>query len=285
MTIDYDRLMRLEIPDVEQCYTRRDTMLYALGLGFGAEPTDQRQLGFVYEDGLRAVPTYGVMLAYAGFWIRELDTGIDWVKVVHGEQDVAVHKSLPVEATVVGQTRIVEIYDKGEGKGAIVHSRREIYDKASGDHLVSTDNMTFCRGDGGFGGTAVAPPPPAPIPDREPDAVVRLATLPQAALIYRLSGDYNPLHADPAIAARAGFERPILHGLASYGVACHAVLQACCDYDPDRLRSIGVRFSAPVYPGETICTEIYREGDSVQFRSTVEERGVTVLQHGRARLS
>jgi acyl dehydratase len=284
MAIDYDRLMKLEIPDVEQSFTRRDTMLYALGLGFGADPMDAAQLKFVYEDGLQAVPTWGVMLAYAGFWIRELDTGIDWVKVVHGEQDVVLHRPLPVEGTVIGKTRVVDIYDKGEGKGAIVLSRRDVYDKATGDHLASMDNMSFCRGDGGFGGTSIAPPPPPPIPDRAPDAVVSLKTLPQAALIYRLSGDYNPLHADPAIAAKAGFPRPILHGLATYGVACHAVLQACCDYDPARLGAIGVRFSSPVFPGETIVTEIYRDGDAVQFRSRVAERDVIVLQNGRARL-
>ena len=285
MAIDYDRLMALDIPDVEQSYTKRDTMLYALGLGIGADPMDADQLKFVYEDGLKAVPTWGVMLAYAGFWIRELDTGIDWVKVVHGEQNVVLHRPLPVEGTVIGKTSIVDIYDKGEGKGAIVLSRRDVFNKATGDHLASMDNMSFCRGDGGFGGTAVAPAPPPPIPDRAPDEVVSIATLPQAALIYRLSGDYNPLHADPAVAAKAGFARPILHGLATYGIACRAVVATCCDHDSDRLHSIGARFSSPVYPGETIRTEIWREdGDAVQFRARVAERDVVVLQNGRARL-
>ena len=285
MAINYARLMALKIPEVEQTYTQRDTMLYALGLGFGADPIDERQLRFVYEAGLHAVPTFGVMLAYPGFWVRDLETGIDWVKVLHGEQDITVHRPIPVAATVVGQTRVVDIIDKGQGRGAIVISRREVYDKATGDHLVSLDAMTFCRGDGGFGGPS-RPAVPAPaMPERTPDSIVSLSTLPQAALIYRLSGDLNPLHADPKIAASAGFARPILHGLATFGVACHAILRACCEYQPARLRSIGVRFTAPVYPGETVQTEIYRTGTDIMFRARVLERDVVVLQNGRASLT
>lgn len=284
MAIDYDRLMALSIPEIEHSFTRRDTMLYALGVGFGADPVDERQLDYVYEARLRAVPTFAVMLAYPGFWIRDLDTGIDWAKVVHGEQDLTLHKPLPIEGTVIGQTRVVDLVDKGEGKGAIVLTRRELYDKASGDHLASMDNLTFCRGDGGFGGPARPSARPQPLPEREPDHVVILPTLTQAALIYRLSGDYNPLHADPGVAAAAGFPRPILHGLATYGIACHALLQAICDYDADRLLSIGVRFSSPVFPGETIRVEIFRDGNAIAFRASAVERDLVVLQNGRARL-
>lgn len=282
MTIDYDRLMSLPIPDVEQSYTRRDTMLYALGLGLGQDPLDPRQLRFVYEDGLRMVPTQAVMLGYPGFWIRDLDTGIDWIKVVHGEQDLTIHRDLPVEGRVVGQSRVTSVIDKGANKGAVVVVRREVFDMATGDHLASMDAMTFCRGDGGFGGPTAPSQPPPSLPDRAPDAVISLPTLPQAALIYRLSGDYNPLHADPDVAGRAGYARPILHGLATYGVACHAVLQAVCGYDPARLRSIGARFSSPVFPGETITADIFVDGDTVAFRALVVERDVIVLQHGRA---
>ena len=163
---------------------------------------------------------------------------------------------------------------------AIVVSRREISDADTGALLVSTDNMTFCRGDGGFGGPAASSAKPAALPERTPDAIVTLPTLPQAALIYRLSGDHNPLHADPAVATKAGFARPILHGLATYGVACHAVLQAVCGYDPARLRSIGVRFSAPVYPGETIRTEIWHEEGGAAFRARVVERDKVVVSNG-----
>ena len=285
MAINYARLLALKIPEVEQTYTQRDTMLYALGLGFGADPLDPRQLRFVYEDGLHAVPTFGVMLAYPGFWVRELKTGIDWVKVLHGEQDITVHRPIPVAGTVVGQTRVVDIIDKGEGRGAIVLSRREVYDKTTGDHLVSLDAMTFCRGDGGFGGPSRPSVPVSTMPERTPDSIVSLTTLPQAALIYRLSGDLNPLHADPKIAAAAGFARPILHGLATFGIACHAILRACCEYQPTRLRSLGVRFTAPVYPGETVQTEIYRNGTDILFSARALERDVVVLQNGRANLT
>jgi acyl dehydratase len=284
MTINYDRLMRLQIPDVEQTYTRKDTMLYALGLGFGGNPLDLAELQFVYEAGLKAVPTYGAMLAYAGFWLRDLDTGVEWMKVVHGEQEVRILRPLPVEGTVTGVTKIVEVIDKGPGMGAIVWSRRDVYDKARGEHLASMDNMTFCRGDGGFGGPVTAQPPPSPIPEREPDLSVDLAILPQQALIYRLSGDYNPLHADPATATRAGFPRPIFHGLGTYGMACRALLKACCSYDPNRLAMIGVRFSSPVYPGETLRTEIFMDGQQIAFRTRAVERNVVVLRNGRARL-
>lgn len=279
MAIDYDRLMGLQIPDVEQSFTRRDTIIYALGLGFGPN-----QLRFVYEDGLCAVPTFAVVLATPGFWQRDLDTGIDHARVVHGEQHLTLHRPLPVEGTVIGRMKIVEVVDKGEGKGAIILSRRSIFDKSTGDHLATTDNVSFCRGDGGFGGPPRELPRPRSLPDRAPDHIVNLSTLPQAALIYRLSGDYNPLHADPAVAARAGFPRPILHGLASFGIACHAVLQACCGYDPARLETIGTRFSAPVFPGETIRVEIFADGRDLAFRAIAAERDVIVLQNGHARI-
>lgn len=285
MTIDYDRLMTIKIPDVEQSYAARDTILYALGLGVGQNPLDPAQLRYVYEAGLCAIPTQAAVLAYPGFWIRDLDTGIDWVKVVHGEQAQTLHRALPVEATVTGQSRVVSVVDKGVGRGALVLTRREIFDNATGDHLATVDSTTFCRGDGGFGGpSAPSAPPPAPA-EGTPDAIVTLPTLSQAALIYRLSGDYNPLHADPAVAAAAGFDRPILHGLATYGVACRAILQAACENDPARLRSISARFSAPVFPGETIITEMHIDGDAIDFSARVAERDVVVLQHGRAGLS
>ncbi|MDP6580824.1 MAG: MaoC/PaaZ C-terminal domain-containing protein [Vicinamibacterales bacterium] len=270
---------------VEQTYTERDTMLYALGVGVGADPLDEGQLRFVFEEpGLVALPTMAAVLGTSGFWVRDPATGVDWKQVLHGEQGIELHRPLPAATTVLAQTRVTEIIDKGEGRGALIYSQREIRDKHTGDPLATLSSTTVARGDGGFGGPAMAQPQPHTLPEREPDLLCDLPTVPQAALVYRLSGDPNPLHADPAVARAAGFGAPILHGLCTLGIAGHAVLRTCCDYDPARFRSLQLRFSAPVYPGETIRTEMWRDGDVVSFRSQALERHVTVLNNGRVEL-
>lgn len=285
MAIDYDALMAWPFPDIEQTYEARDTILYALGIGLGADPLDPGQLRFVYEEGLAALPSMAVVLGYPGLWMRDPETGIDWVKVLHGEQAFEIHQPLPAEGTVIGRTKVTGIVDKGAGKGALVYTERSIHDKASGEKLASLTSTTFCRGNGGFGGPDGPVLQPHPVPEGEPDEICDLPTITQAALIYRLSGDLNPLHADPQIARAAGFDRPILHGLCTLGVAGHAILKACCGYEPGRLKSLRLRFSAPVYPGETIRTEIWRDGNAVSFRSRVVERDVVVLNNGYAELS
>jgi len=194
---------------------------------------------------------------------------------------------------VVGKLHLKAIVDKGKDRGALMLQEREVFDKKTGELLATVDSLSFARGDGGFSeagdngpkGGDPAPPTPPATPETAPDMVCDLPTLPQAALIYRLSGDYNPLHAEPAVAAAAKFPRPILHGLATYGVAGHAILKTCCDYDATRLRSLAVRFSAPVYPGETIRTEIWQNGSRVQYRARVLERDIVVLSHGVAELA
>ncbi len=284
MTIVYDKLLALKIPDVEHSYGPKDCMLYALGVGFGLDPTDEEQLAFVYEKHLKVVPTMAVVIGYPGFWSKELDTGIDWVKVVAGEHSLTLHRPLKPAGTVVSHTRVVEIVDKGAGKGAIVYSERTIDDKTSGERLATIMQTTFCRGDGGFGGPPREQLPVHPIPERAPDLVCDLPTRPETALIYRLSADPNPLHADPAVAKAAGFPRPILHGLATYGIAGHAILKSLCGYDPARLTAIAGRFSAPVFPGETIRTELWRDGKVVSFRARVVERDVIALNNGRAEI-
>jgi len=284
MAIDYQRLKSLIIPEVEQTYTAKDTMLYALGLGFGADPVDPHQLKFIYEDGLKALPTMPVVLAplaRAG-----VDLGINRKLVVHGEQGLTLHKPVPPAGTVVGRTYLDEIVDKGAGKGALLLFRREVIDKETGQLIASIASTTFARGDGGFGGPTGPSKPVHELPSRAPDLSGDIATLPQAALIYRLSGDYNPLHADPAFAKAGGFPRPILHGLCTYGVAGHALLRLVCDYDPTRLKRMDVRFSAPVYPGETIRTEIWREGAGrFGFRCRVVERDVIAINNGLAEVA
>ena len=284
----YDRLMALRFPEIEHHYTARDVILYALGAGYGTDPMDPAQLGFTVETRLQAAPTMAAVLAYPGFWYRDLDSGLDYQKVVHGSESITLDRVLPVAATVVAQNRVVGIVDKGPGKGALVTSRREIFEKASGARLATVTQTAFCRGDGGIGGPAGAPPPPYPpphplphlLPDREADIACTLPTQPQAALIYRLSGDLNPLHCDPDTARAAGFPRPILHGLATFGVVGHALLKSACGYDPALLASMECRFSAPVFPGDAVRTEIWRDGRVLSFRAFVGDR--LVIANGRA---
>jgi len=285
MPIVYDKLLALKIPEVEQTYGPKDAILYALGLGFGQNPLDEAELPFVYEKNLKVMPTLAVVLGWPGFWPRDLDSGIDWVKLVAGEQGLVLHRPLPPSGTITGRTRVTEIIDKGPGKGALVYSERIVTDKKTGDKIATVTQTTFCRGDGGFGGPPREAPPPHPIPERTPDAVCDFATRPETALIYRLSGDPNPLHVDPAIAKAAGFPRPVLHGLASFGIAARAILKTLCSYDPSKITAIAARYSAPVFPGDSIRTEIWRDGNLVSFRARVMERDAIVLNNGRAEIT
>lgn len=289
MPIDYQKLKNWPFTDIEHCYTARDTILYALALGYGADPLDPRALRYVYERDLVAAPTMAFVLGYPGFWMREPGTGIDWVRVLHGEQRITLHAPLPAEGTVLGRSRVTRIIDKGEGKGALVVVERTVIDTADGRLLATLEQRNFCRGDGGFstGGqpSDEAVPAPPRVPEAPADAVCDIATRPESALLYRLCGDPNPLHADPEVARAAGFERPVLHGMATFGVAGHAVLRECCDYDAARLTGIEARFSAPVYPGETIRTELWRRGSTVHFRCSVPARDVVVLNNGVAEVA
>jgi len=280
--IDHDRLLALEFPEIEHCYTEKDTILYALGVGYGLDPVDEAQLDFVHETRLKTAPTMAVVLAYPGFWYRNLDTGLDYSQVVHGSEHISLDRPLPPAATVVARNRIVEIIDKGAGRGALVVSRREIREKSSGARLATVTQTAFCRGDGGFGGPPLPSPKPHKLPDRPPDLVCTLPTSPQAALIYRLSGDDNPLHCDPATARAAGFARPILHGLATFGLAGHALIRCACDGDPAGIVEMECRFSAPVFPGDAVRTEIWRDAEVLSFSAWVGDR--QVIANGRARL-
>jgi acyl dehydratase len=285
MPINFEKLIRAEIPEVEQTLTKRDTMLYALGVGLGADPCDPGQLKFVYEKNLQALPTMAIILGYPGPWYVRVDAGITRTHVVHGEQGFTIHRPLPVEGTIAGRTTITGVIDKGKDKGAIVLLETKVRDKTSGELICTLTSTGFCRADGGFGGPSGPVKAPHPLPDLPPQLTCDLPILPQAALIYRLSGDYNPLHADPDFARKAGFTKPILHGRCTFSVAGHAILKTCCGYDPARLRSMEGRFSSPVYPGETIRTEIWQDGAVVSFRSTVPARGVTVINNGRAEIA
>jgi acyl dehydratase len=280
MPLDPDRLLAYPIPEVRQTLTKKDVMFYALSVGLGHDPMDAWQRRFTYERDLVALPSMAVVLGYPGFWLGNPATTVDATKLLHGEQAMTLHRPLPIEGEVVGRTRITGLVDRGADKGALLYSARDIVD-ASGTLLATLGSTTVLRGDGGFGGAPGPVTQPHPTPDRAHDAALMLGTRPEQALLYRLNGDDNPLHADPAVAAKAGFERPILHGLCTFGVVCHALVRLCCGGEPERLSHMAVRFSAPVFPGETIETRVWKEhGGRFAFTARVTEREVTVISNG-----
>jgi acyl dehydratase len=265
-------------------YTRKDTILYALGLGIGAEhPFDPGELKYVYERQLVVLPTFAVTLGADAMKLSDPDLHINYTMVLHGEQWLQMHKPLPVEGRVVCESRIDEIYDKGAAKGAVMYSTRKLYDAASGDLLVTMGAVAFLRGDGGFGGKSDGAPRLRGVPaDRSPDASLHARTALNQALIYRLSGDLNPLHIDPVVAARAGFDRPILHGLCGYGIVGRALIKELCGDDPLKLRRLDLRFTSPVYPGEPLRIDVWRMGDGdAAFRVGAAMRNVVVQDLGR----
>jgi len=281
MTINREQLLAAEIPRIEHRYNWRDCITYALGIGVGLDPMDEADLPFVDETRLKVEPTMANVLGYPGFWQRDPAFGLDWVKTVHGEHAMRLHKPLPGEASVRGVSRIVDLVDKGEGRGALIFVERDITDIESGELLATVYQTVFCRGDGGFGGNNKALRAPHAIPDRSPDASIDMPTSPQSALIYRLSGDYNPLHSNPDTARAAGFDRPILHGLATFGVVGHGLVKRLCDSDPTAVCAMGGRFSSPVFPGETVRVEMWRDGGGrASFRASVPARGVVVVNNG-----
>jgi acyl dehydratase len=282
MAIDYETLKNWSIPDAAQSYSERDTMLYALGLGVGADPTDAKQLAFVYEKGLKALPTLAMVIGSPGAWFTDPRIGINYTKLVNAGVSAAFHAPMPASGEVVGRSRVIALADKGVASGALLIFRRELHERQSGLHLCDIDTTYLCRGDGGFGGPNVDAPAPHQLPETKPELTVEFRTLAQLALIYRLSGDRNPLHADPAVAVAAGFPQPILHGLCTFGVVGYVALTALCDGDPARLKLLEARFSAPLFPGETLLVDFWRRGNEVSIRARSAERGVVVLNNGRA---
>ncbi|MBT4938711.1 MAG: 3-alpha,7-alpha,12-alpha-trihydroxy-5-beta-cholest-24-enoyl-CoA hydratase [Rhodospirillaceae bacterium] len=284
MPLDHEKMVNFEYPESEHSYTEQDTILYALSVGLGAEPNNPDQLKFVYEKDLQALPMMAGILGWLG---RRPDPGfgVNLKKVVAGEQKIILHKPLPTSATFISRSKISDVLDKGERTGALIYYERDLFEKESGDLLASIHHTIVARGDGNFGGKSGPTPPLHELPERQPDQVCEIQTAPNMALLYRLNGDENPLHADPERAQAVGFDKPILHGLGTFAVAGHAILQSCCNYDPARLLSLQSRFSRPVFPGDIIRTEMWIDGDTVSFRSLVSERDHVVLNNGMAKIS
>jgi acyl dehydratase len=286
MPIDYDDMMQSGATGLAAAYDEKDVMLYALGVGFGRDPLDANELPFVYENaGLKVPPTFASVIsrgeAPAERQRMPQKSNINFMMVVDGERRITIHKPLPAGAEILADERYLDILDKGEGKGAVLIQERVVREAKSGDKLFTIVSSIFARGDGGFGGKPQGGPQPHDIPDRAPDLVKECDTRPDQALLYALSGDRNPLHRDPKLAQAVGFPRPILHGLCSYGTACRAILSTVAGYAPERIRQFDVRFSKPVFPGETLSVEIWADGATISFRATVKERpGTVVLNNG-----
>jgi acyl dehydratase len=264
----------------ERSWDSKDALLYAVGVGAGlGDPLQELEFTTENSEGIeqQVLPTYAVLIAQ-GRTSGQLGD-FDRAMVVHAEQAVELHRPLPVAGTVRTTSTVTGIYDKGSG--ALVVTENVAVDAATGEPLATTRSSAFIRGEGGFGGergTDAA----WDRPDREPDHQVTYQTRPEQALVYRLSGDRNPLHVDPKFAARGGFDRPILHGLCTYGVTGRALLHVLCDSEPARFRSMSGRFSRPVWPGESLTVSVWREdGSDTALFQTTKDDGTVVIDRGR----
>ncbi len=282
--LDAKKLRGYAIPEARDDYDPRDAILYALGVGAGLS-ADIDETSFLFERHLQVLPTMALVLGTPGFWPMDPSCGLDWINVLHGEQRLKLFEPLDPSGTLIGETRVTDLADKGAGKAAMVRATKRVL--TLGGTLVAEATETWVvRGAGGFGGPRGLPGESLPpTPDRAPDFEITLPTSLAQAATYRLSGDRNPLHIDPATARSAGLERPILHGLSTMGVIARALIHACCGGTALRLREIGLRFTAPVFPGETIRTHVWQEGTRLQFRADAIERGVRVVDNGLAEIA
>ncbi len=269
----------------ERSWTSKDCLLYAVGVGAGALDPTGFELEFTTEnsDGIaqRVLPTFGVMVGMGGVSGDKLGT-YNPARYVHGGQSLELLGELPVEGTVRVQSRIAAIYDKGSA--AVVVTESEAVDVASGKPLIRSATTGFIRDEGGWGGDRGPSGGLNAPPDRAPDHVVTYQTRADQALLYRLSGDRNPLHSDPTFAKRGGFPKPILHGLCTFGFTGRALLHTLCQSDPARFTSIDVRFSKPVFPGDSLEVQMWVEGNEALFR-TVAQSGDVVIDNGRFRFA
>jgi acyl dehydratase len=277
MAINYEEIMSLEEKNLELSYSQRDSIIYSLGIGLGKDPMDATELKYVYENGLIAFPSMATNFQYKSPLL--LKAKLNMIMIVHGEQGVTLHQPMPASADVISDTKVVNCYDRGASKGAIIEVETNVRLKKDNSPLCTLTSKTFARGDGGFGGEDVPASIPVELNDT-PDIIHEVTTTEDQALIFRLSGDSNPLHSDPNFAKMAGYPKPILHGLCSYGVACRSIVETLCEKDSKKLKKFNVRFSSPVFPGETIVTEMWKKDDEIHFQSKVKERDKVVLKNG-----
>jgi acyl dehydratase len=277
MAIDVSRAVGAELGGGTYSWTEEDIILYGLAVGAGDPPTDPAELKYVYEGDLHVVPAFGTIPPFGIMMSLGTVDGLelDLARILHGDQTLTVHRSIPTSGTVNQTGMVVDVYDKG--KGALIVLEMVSTLEKTGEPLFTNRTGVYVRGEGGFGGETGPAAGNRP-PDRDPDHVIESPTLPQQALLYRMaSGDKNPLHADPAFAAFAGFDRPILHGLCTYGIVCRVLVEAALGGEPERLGTYAARFTGHVFPGETLVTKVWEEEGRYLIETETKERGRKVL--------
>jgi acyl dehydratase len=280
MPIDLEQAVGAELTGTTSSWRDEDVILYHLGIGAGVPPTDPAELRYTYEGDLHVLPTYATIPQFPVMMSMGMAPGfeIDLAMILHGEHEIVLHDVIPTSGTVTQTGRVTEVFDKGKGALAIVEVVSVL--EKTGLPIFTNRASIFIRGEGGFGGDS-GPPTEDVIPERAPDHVVESPTLPQQALFYRMvSGDKNPLHADPGFAAFAGFDRPILHGLCTYGMVAKAAVDRAVPAGPGAVRGFRARFSGVVYPGETLVTSIWEGDGQLLVEADVRERDATVLTNG-----
>jgi len=277
MPIEPDKAVGHSFPPAKSSYDQDLVILYHLGIGAGVPATDPAELEYTYEKNLKVLPSFGVIPIFGALGGVFNVPGLKFnpALLLHGEQDIEIHRPLPVAAKLESQARIAGIYDKGKAALAVL----EVATKEEGGAPLFTNRFSlFLRGEGGFGGER-GPEIGNEPPDRKPDLVVESPTLPQQALLYRLCGDKNPLHADPDFAKIGGFDRPILHGLCSFGIVCKAAVDRALGGDVAKVARYQARFRGVFFPGETMVTSIWREGSKLLVSSSSKERGAPVISN------
>jgi len=269
MPVDRDKALANPPRAGEGSYGKDDVILYHLGLGAGNPPTDPNELEYAYEKDLKVLPSFAVVANTGGGSFRGMD-GLDFnfAMMLHGEQEIILHKPLPTETKLTSEMRVKELYDKGKAALLIMETTTKDED---GDPLFTSLISLFLRGEGGFGGPE-APKAGNVAPEREPDGTIEVPTLPQQALLYRLNGDKNPLHADPEFAKMGGFDTPIIHGLCSYGLVCKAIVDNVLDGDVSKVAGYAARFAGVAFPGETYEISYWKEGEKILIAANSKER-------------
>ena len=283
MVLSAEALMDFPIPEARQTVAARDAILYALTVGYGAEPLDDAHLKYTQEAGLVPAPTLANVVCHAGPWMKA--AGTDWQKIVHSEQRLTIHRPVPLDMPLVSRSRMLSVTDRGTDRGMFATFERVISTVSDERPVATIIQTNACRGDGGCGSAGIPPAPLPAVPQREPDAVFTTTLGQDAALLYRLNGDLNPLHSDPDYAVRAGFPRPILHGLCTFGHAAYAIGRSFGSPGIADVAAIAARFTGVVLPGDRLEFQMWRDGGDIRFRTQVPERGVTALDCGTARLA